>query len=134
MGFQKFKRPIDMRTGGDPDFRFDTCQQTIVPSTAASTSLGPRGAFALNTTSTGTPVVYTLAAPTCGDRLSLMADSLASSSDAPFHINTGGPTVGASSADMISLSTVGAGISLIAVSTSRWLVDGAFNAAVSTST
>lgn len=140
MGFEFFKRPvkarIDARTSTDPDFEFDTLRQGITTSTAASTSLGPRGAFALVTTTTGAPTVYTLASPACsgGDRISIVVDQMQSSSDAPFHINTGGGGANATSEDMILLSTVGAGISLISLSTSRWLVDGLHAATFSSST
>lgn len=136
MGFQKFKRPIDARTGGDPDFRFDTLRQSVTTSTAASTALGPRGAFALVTTTTGVPIVYTLADPSSagGDRISISVDQMQSTSDAPFHINTGGGGCNATSEDMILLSSAGAGVSLFSLSTSRWLVDGKHAATFSSST
>ena len=134
MGFEKFKRPLDARTKGDPDFVFDQIRQTVTTSTAASTGLGPRGAFAMETTSTGAPVVYTLADPKAGDRLSLMVSAMQSSSDAPFHFNLGTVVGPATSADMIVLSTRGSGVSLIALSTARWLTDGNDGASYSTST
>lgn len=134
MGFKKEKRPLDLRTGADPDFIFDSSRQTITTSTAASTDLGPRGAFALETTSTGAPVVYDLADPKPGDRLSLMVSAMQSSSDAPFHFNLGNVVGPATSADMIVLSTRGSGVSLIALSTARWLTDGNDGASYSTST
>ena len=134
MGFKKEKRPLDLRTGADPDFVFDSSRQTITTSTAASTDLGPRGAFAVETTSTGAPVVYDLADPQPGDRLSLMVSAMQSSSDAPIHFNLGTVVGPATSADMIVLSSRGAGISLIALSTSRWLTDGNQGATFSTST
>ena len=134
MGFQKFKRPIDARTKSDPDFLFDTLRQTVTVSTAASTALGPRGVFALETTSTGAPVVYDIPAPKVGDQISLMVSAMQSSSDAPFHINLGTLTGPSTGDDMVLLSTQGAGISLIAISTSRWLTDGNQGATFSTST
>ena len=134
MGFEKFKRPIDARTGADPDFLFDSIRQSVTTSTAASTALGPRGAFALETTSTGAPVVYDLADPQPGDRLTLLVSAMQSSSDAPFHFNLGTLSGPATSADMVVLSSQGAGISLIALSTSRWLTDGNAGATFSTST
>ena len=134
MGFQKMKRPLDLRTGADPDFVFDSSRQTITTSTAASTDLGPRGAFAVETTSTGAPVVYDLAGPQPGDRLSLMVSAMQSSSDAPFHFNLGNVVAPATSADMITLSTQGSGVSLHALSTGRWLIDGNQGATFSTST
>ena len=134
MGFDRKKRPLDLRTGSDPDFLFDTVRQGATVSTAASTSLGPRGAFALETTSTGAPTVYTLADPKVGDRLSLMVSAMQSSSDAPFHFNLGTLLGPATSADMVVLSTQGAGISLHAISTARWLTDGNQGATFSTST
>ena len=134
MGFQVFKRPMNMRTRGDPDFIFDSVRQTVTISTAASTALGPRGAFAVETTSTGAPVVYDIPAPKAGDRISLMVSAMQSSSDAPFHFNLGTLSGPATSADMVVLSSQGAGISLIALSTSRWLTDGNAGATFSTST
>ena len=124
MGFQVFKRPINLRS----------IRQTVTISTAASTSLGPRGVFAVETTSTGAPVVYTILHPKPGDRLSLMVSAMQSSSDAPFHFNLGDLFAPATSADMIVLSSQGAGISLIALSTARWLTDGNAGATFSTST
>lgn len=140
MGFEFFKRPvkarIDARTSTDPDFEFDTLRQGVITSTAASTALGPRGSFALVTTTTGAPIVYTLASPACsgGDRISIVIDQMESSSDAPFHINTGGGGAGATSEDMVTLPVTGSGVSLISLSTSRWLVDGANAATFSSST
>lgn len=140
MGFEKFKRPIkarvDARTSTDPDFEFDTLRQGVTTSTAASTSLGPRGNFALVTTTTGAPIVYTLASPACsgGDRISIVVDQMQSSSDAPFHINTGGGGAGATSEDMVVLPVTGSGISMVSLSTDRWLVDGANAATFSSST
>ena len=134
MGFEKFKRPIDARTKSDPDFNFDTLRQTVTISTAASTALGPRGAFAVETTSTGAPVVYDIPAPKVGDRLSLMVSAMQSSSDAPFHFNLGDLLGPATSADMVVLSTQGAGISMIAISTAAWKTDGNQGATFSTST
>ena len=134
MGYEVFKRPLDMRTRGDPDFWFDTHRQTVTRSTAASTDLGPRGAFALETTSTGAPVVYDLADPQPGDRLTLMVSAMQSSSDAPFHFNLGTLSGPATSADMVVLSSQGAGVSLHALSTARWLTDGNAGATFSTST
>ena len=134
MGFKKEKRPLDLRTGADPDFVFDSHRQTITTSTAASTSLGPRGAFAVETTSTGAPVVYTIAEPQPGDRISLMVSAMQSSSDAPFHFNLGTLSGPATSADMVVLATAGSGVSLIAFSTSRWLSDGNQGATFSAST
>lgn len=134
MGFEHHKRPGDYRTAGDPDLKYTTSRQIPTASTAASTALNPRGAFSFATTSTGAPVVYTISAPEVGDRLSLTVDTLASSSEGPIHFNTGTHLVVSSSADMISLSSVGAGISLIAVSTARWLADGNQGATFSTST
>ena len=143
MGFEKIKRPlkpaggIDARlTGIDPDFQFDTLRQGVTTSTAASTGLGPRGNFAIVTTTTGAPVVYTLASPACsgGDRISIVVDQMESSSDAPIHINTGGGGAGATTEDMITLPVEGSGVSLVSLSTSRWLVDGANAATFSSST
>lgn len=134
MGFDKMKRPLDMRTASDPDFVFDTQRQAVTTSTAASTSLGPTGVFAVETTSTGAPTVYTLADPEPGDRLSLMISAMQSSSDAPFHFNLGDLIGPATSADMIVLTTQGSGISLIAMSTARWGTDGNQGATFSTST
>ena len=68
------------------------------------------------------------------DPLHLIVDQMQSTSDAPFHINTGGGGANATSEDMILLSSAGAGISLISLSTSRWLVDGLHAATFSSST
>lgn len=134
MGFEKFKRPIDARTGGDPDFLFDSIRQSVTTSTAASTALGPRGVFVVETTSTGAPVVYDIPNPKVGDRISLMVGAMQSSSDAPFHFNLGDLLGPATSADMVVLSTEGAGVSMIAVSTAAWKTDGNQGATFSTST
>ncbi len=134
MGFFKHKRPVDLRTASDPDVLFDTQRQNVTVSTAASTALGPRGAFAFESTSTGAPVVYDIPSPKKGDRLSLMVNLTASSSVAPYHFNLGDFLAPATSADMIVLSTNGAGISLIAISTAAWLTDGNQGATFSTST
>ena len=135
MGFKKEKRPLDLRSGGDPDIMFDTIRETVVPTTGGSTSLGPRGVFSITSTSTGA-VGLTFDVATdfeAGDRLSLMIDSIPGT-PTPHKIRFGTATVAATSATAVHLSSNGAGIRLIAISTSRWLTDGNQGATFSTST
>lgn len=127
MGLERFDRPLSA-----PSFRGD-----VAISTAASTAVQwfPNLTLALQTTSTGAPVVYDLIPPEVGDRLELFADTVASSSLAPYHINLpSGFTAAASSADMITLSTVGTGLTIVATSTTRIAVVGNQGAAFATST
>ena len=135
MGFKKEKRPLDLRTGADLDLKFDTYRETIVPTTRPSTSFGPRGVFSFTSTSTGAVGhVFDIATDfKAGDRLTLMIDATTGSTT-PWHFNFGSATVAASSADRLVMSTVGSGVSLIAISTSRWLVTGNVGATFSTST
>lgn len=135
MGFDKMKRPLDIRTGHDVDFLFDTARQGVTATTADSTSLGPRGQFAFASTSTGAagPVFDIATDFKTGDELVLMIDA-AGGTTTPWHFNFGSATVAASSADMLVMSTVGAGVTLVALSTSRWLVKGNQGATFSTST
>jgi len=118
MGLNKNQRPQLVKRG--------TRLSGIRVSTAASTALDPRGVIALQTTSTGGPVVYTLnRAPKPGDEFRVIADKNASSSVAPFHINAASGTfIGSSSEEMLTLARAGAGAHLIAFSTIRWGVFG----------
>ena len=127
MGFDKQMRP----TGGQRRRHLE-----IVTSTAASTALVPKNVISLETTSTGAPVVYTLAgAPKKGDEFHVHATSVASSSVAPFHINAGsGVAFGSSSEDMLTLAVAGNGAHLIALSSARWAAVGGNGATFSTST
>ena len=135
MGFDKFKRPIDARTASALDVKFDTFRETFVATTGPSTSFGPRGVFSFTSTSTGAVGhVFDIAADfKAGDRLTLMIDATTGSTT-PWHFKFGSATVAASSADRLVMSTVGSGVSLIAISTSRWLVTGNVGATFSTST
>lgn len=135
MGREKMQRPIDVRTGADPDVLMDTFRVGVTTSTAPSTALAARGAVSLESTSTGAPVVYTLEAPAEGDFLAFNVQSVGSSSDAPFHINAGsGVFFSASTNDMVTLSSAGAGITLIGRSSSQWMPVGEVDATLSTST
>lgn len=134
MGYEKFKRPIDARTGASPDLRMEEFQVGVTTSTAASTALADRGAISLESTSTGAPVVYTLEAPAEGDFLAFSVDSVGSSSDAPFHVNAGSGVTFDGSNDMVTLSSAGAGITLIGRSSSQWMPVGEVSATLASST
>ena len=136
MGFKKEKRPLDLRTASDLDLKVGKTRQGIVSTTAGSTSFGPRGQFAIATTSTGAAgFVFDIGTDyQAGDELTVMIDSSPSATTPAAHINFGSATVAASSADMVVLTTVGAGVTLVAISTSRWLADGNKGATFSTST
>lgn len=127
MGYEKDQRPRGVQGRRHLD---------ITSSTAASTALRAAGTISLVTTSTGAPVVYTLAgAPKKGDEVAFHATTVASSSGAPFHINVGsGIGVGSSSEDMLTLAIAGDGAHLRALSTTRWAVIGSHGAAFSSST
>lgn len=118
MGYTKDMRPVAERRGTRKGGG-----RTI---TAASTALDPRGIIGLETTSTGAPVVYTIRRlPRRGDEFFVFADNLASSSDAPFHINAAsGSFLGSSSEDMLTLARKGAGAHIVGYSTERWAVVG----------
>lgn len=134
MGFQWFKRPLDLRTAGDPDIKYGTSQTQMNSQAAASTAFPTRGVWGVTNTSTDeTPLVHTLKAPEAGDHLVVAVEALATSSS-PIHINGGTALFDDSSADMITLSSAGAGVQLVASSSGRWLVAGHFGAVLSTST
>ena len=136
MGFDKRKRPIDARTGSAlGDAKYGEVRQTVIATTAGSTDFGPRGVFALTSTSTGA-VGFTFdinPAYKAGDRLSLMVASIPGTTTI-HKFRFGTAVVVATTATAVHLSSVGAGISLIAVSTSLWLTDGNQGATFSTST
>lgn len=131
MGYEKKRRPLlETQSGRNLD---------ITLSTAASTALEPRGYYGLQTavTSSGAPVVYTLQEPKKGDQLGIVAITLVSSSQAPFHINSNAIFSAATAStghDMVSLSTQGASFEAIALSSSQWFVTGIRGATFSTST
>lgn len=131
MGYVKERRP--RRTP-------DTSRITGVSlTTSVSTSLEPRGVYALQTSATSSeaPVVYTLQNPKPGDVLEMVALTLVSSSVAPFHVNS--PAIfshatASTGHDMVSLSTQGASFRAIARTSSAWLVTAVRGATFSTST
>jgi hypothetical protein len=135
MGFIKTKRPVDARTASNLDMKFDQIRETVIATTSASTALGPRGVFAFTSTSTGEiGLTYTIAPDfQAGDRLSLMVDSVPGTTT-PMHILFGDATVAATSATRVAMSTNGTGVRLVAISTSRWLVDGNQGAAFEVTT
>lgn len=134
MGYNRNKRPA--YDGGNPRYALGQTRK----STSASTSLEPRGTWALQTavTSSGAAVVYTLQAPKAGDRLSIVALTLVSSSQAPFHVNSGSAcfsyATGSTAHDMATLATQGAAFDAIALNSTQWLVLGVRGATFSTST
>ena len=84
----------------------------------------------LSSTSTGAPVVIVLAEARPGDRKVISVKSVASSSDAPFHINTSSTadvTFDGTNVQMV-LSTNGASAVVYAETSGRWLIE-AINAA-----
>ena len=148
MGVEYFKRPIRTVAGQGTAFgavgdvragrsQFDELTTLVTSATSVGT-LGPRAVVALNSTSTGAPDVYTLAAPSTlgGDFFSITIETVASSSVAPQHINasTDASVTFDGANDMLVLSTDGAGASLYSLSSSRWLIIGAFNASVAAAT
>ena len=135
MGYEKRKRPLDTRTNSaEPDVKFGFLRVADVASAAVSTALSPRGVYGLTSTSTGAAVVWTVKTPTAGDVLEVAISSIGSSSGAPFHVNAGSGVTFDGTNDMITMSTAGAGFSLRALSTARWLMVGNFGATLSTST
>ena len=134
MGHKFEKRPLAFPA----DSRYQS--RKVRKSTSASTSLEPRGVWALQTavTSSGAAVVYTLQAPKAGDRLSMVALTLVSSSQAPFHVNSGSAAFSyatdATAHDMITLATQGSAFEAVALNSTQWLVTGIRGATFSTST
>jgi hypothetical protein len=127
MGRDKNTRPLLSRESGT---------YRVTTSTAPSTALAPRGLITLASTSTGGPVVYTLAsAPKRGLAFQVHVSSVGSSSDAPFRINAGsGIGFAASSQDALTLASAGNGATLMGLSTSRWACVGINGATFSSST
>ena len=134
MGYLREKRPE--HNAGFPLFALGKVRK----STSASTSLEPRGVWALETavTSSGAPVVYTLQAPKAGDVLAMICLDNVSSSNAPFNINSGSAAFSYATAstahDMVALATQGSGFLAIALNSTQWLVLGVRGATFSTST
>ena len=134
MGYDRGKRPE--YDGGNPRYPLGQVRK----STAASTSLEPRGVWGLQTavTSSGAPIVYTLQAPKAGDYLSMVALTLVSSSQAPFHVNSGSAAFSYATAstahDMVTLATQGAAFEAYALNSTQWLVTSIRGATFSTST
>lgn len=116
MGYDKNKRPLLADDYGD---------LRVTTISAASTALDPRGTIALTSTSTAGPVVYTLAnLPAQGRGFSVGVVSVGATSS-PHHINMpSGVFVGATSADMVALSTAGEGATFVAVSSEHLMSVG----------
>lgn len=118
MGQEYFKRGV-IAGAGD--------RQRGVDQLSSGNTVGPNGVYALATTSTGAPVLLTVATPSKGggDILDIGVSAVASSSDAPFHLNTPSTdTTFDGTNDMLALSSAGSGVSLRSLSTSQWLVVG----------
>lgn len=134
MGYAKERRP---RYEQLRDRSFNKIQV----STAASTALEPRGVRIIDSaaTSSASSLVFTLLTAKAGDRLQIVARTVASSSVSPVHINcASGAFFSYSSAstghDMVSLSSAGAAFTAIAYTSSEWLITGVRGATLSTST
>lgn len=128
MGYEWSKRPVSA-----PSER----QDVTIHSTTGGTTIPADGVTALQSTSTGAPVLVTLATPlTNGMEKDIIVSTIGSSSDAPYHINmpSSNTTVNGTTADMITLSSQGAAVQLVALSSARWLVRSAITATYSTST
>lgn len=153
MGYRKEKRPIDARTKGATDFKFDVATSTgtltvptisstaslsglqykrnnITTATSASTAFTTRGLVALETTSTTADLNLILSVPTAGEELTFTIKSVATSSFG-YTINAStatavdfGPLTTATPQIRATLSVQGALLSLVALSTARWLVTG----------
>ena len=90
MGFQKFKRPLDVRTASTlPDVKLDLAQfdglqftpSRMASATSAGATLSWGRFYGLATTSTGgSPTVMSLAASSSGDCIFICANSISSSS------------------------------------------------------
>lgn len=126
MGYHKIPQPL---------LHSDVRRTFGVAAATSAGTIGPAGTYGLATTSTTAPVVYTLAAPKGGERLELAVDTIASSSAAPFHVNANsGAVFAGSSLDMVSLSTTGAAVTLVALNSTRWYIVADRGATLSTST
>lgn len=106
-----------------------------ISSTSDGVTISPYGHTVIATTSTGAPVVFTLAAGEPGMRKVLGVDSLASSSDAPIHINAASSNVTFDGTnDMVTLSTNGSSIVVVARSSGRWDIESDRGATLAAST
>jgi len=132
MGFETTKRPS----------RLDSMRVTVGSQVAATTAFPTRGVWGVTSTSTDeTPLVHTLNPPGIGDVLEVAVESLATSSS-PIHINAGSSVIfddattagSTASADMITLSSAGAGFRVVASSSGRWFLIGMTGVALSSST
>ena len=106
-----------------------------ISSTAGPTALTPFGFDALSSTSTSAPVVFTLGTPKANMRKVIAVESMGSSSGAPFHIETSssGATFDGTN-DAVVLTTDGAAIALVALSSSRWMIESDRDATLAAST
>lgn len=125
MGETKDRRPV---------LADDYGRMRVTIQDGASTALAPRGIIALTSTSTAGPVVHTLASmPKKGRAFEVGAVSVGATSG-QHHINMpSGVFVGATSANMVELSTAGDGVRLVAIS-SEHLMPVGHSASVSFST
>lgn len=127
MGREKFKRPLLTHS-----------RDHVVNAATSAQTVGPLGIFALATTSTGAPTVFTLGRAVGGEECVLEAQVVGATSSGPIHVNTSTTadtvTVGTSSGDMILLSSAGASVHLIAKNSTYWMVAGGNNFTLSTST
>lgn len=132
MGYDKNKRPDSGPGRKQTVFAQSSTQLTGVLAPVLKTP----GAYSLSSTSTAAAALFTLDSPRPGDIVQAVVGTIASSSQSPLKIKTrqAGETFDGSSGDVISLSSAGCGVTLQALSTSRWGIIGIFGATVSTST
>lgn len=128
MGYEWSRRPT-----AAPSEKFDV----TTLATTGGVTISPIGIHEMTSTTTGVPVLVTLGTPLePGVRKTIVITTVGATSSAPFHINmpSSNTTVDGSTADMITLSSAGAAITLVAKSSSQWLVESHRNASFSTST
>lgn len=153
MGFKKSKRPLDLRTKGAVDLKFDTMQGTtggyvstrqfqktgVTTSTGGSTALSARGTIVLGSSSTSAAANWILTPPAAaGEEINVVVD---------LHGSTFGVTVNASTLSTVTFGKVAAttdqirvalpgvlgnSFTAISLSASRWLVTAHQGAVFST--
>jgi len=161
MGYRKEKRPIDARTTADTDLKFDVATSTgsltvptltstgsvtsltykrtgITDSTAGSTAFTTRGLVAVTSTSTSAANNYILSLPTAGEEVTFVMNPGGSTFGVTINASTatlanfGAVTASTAQIRATIEGTLGNHLSLVALSTARWLVTAASGVTFST--
>lgn len=137
MGFEKFKRPLDVRTASDSDILTGRTKFAVGTATSAGTLGSKEGFFSLESTSTGDAagLVFELPAmSTAGGDLLGLSVGVVGATSAPLNIVATTDATFDGTNDVMLLGSSNSGAIMVSLSTARWLILGVSDATFAATT